>query len=241
MLGDGRGEDPDVGGALRAVAGELVLAHRGAVEVDLAALGDVLGRHVAVERLQQGRARSHPEDRPRPCGSSRGSQPSRSGRPWSRPASFARSIRPLSLPHESARRNAVTALGTARRCAAITTLEHRAQVPQQRVVAQVEPAAQVVAPLDPPVPVLVPIIRSTITTCRARQAAASSSCCDQRLGEGPHVGVGAPGRARPDRTESRHGVVGPTSAGRAGPARRGTRPTASARPAGAAAGPARRR
>ena len=32
------------------------------------------------------------------------------------------------------------------------------------------------APVDPPVPVLAPIIRSTITTCRARQAAASSSC-----------------------------------------------------------------
>ena len=52
-----------------------------------------------------------------------------------------------------------------------------AQLPQQRVVAQRQPAARGTPPrVEPPVPVLVPIIRSTITTCRARQAAASSSC-----------------------------------------------------------------
>ncbi len=54
VLGDGRGEDPDVGGALGAVRRGAVLADRGAVQVHLGALRDVLGGHVAVEVAEQG-------------------------------------------------------------------------------------------------------------------------------------------------------------------------------------------
>ena len=54
VLGDGRGEDPDVGGALGPLGGQAVLAHRGAVHVDVGALGEVLDGHVAVVLAQEG-------------------------------------------------------------------------------------------------------------------------------------------------------------------------------------------
>ena len=48
VLGDGRGEDPHVGGALGPLVGQAELADRRAVHVDVGALGEVLDRDVAV-------------------------------------------------------------------------------------------------------------------------------------------------------------------------------------------------
>jgi hypothetical protein len=54
VLVDGGGEDPDVGGALRPLRGQGVLAHGGAVDVDVGALDEVLDGHVAVVLAQVG-------------------------------------------------------------------------------------------------------------------------------------------------------------------------------------------
>ena len=51
--GDGRGEHPNLGGALGAAVGQLVVRGQGAVEVDLAPVDHVLRGHVAVVGGQQ--------------------------------------------------------------------------------------------------------------------------------------------------------------------------------------------
>ncbi len=105
---DGRGEDADVRGALRAVRRGPVLAHRSAVEVHLACARRCPRWRRAGRSSAAARRRSHPAGRPCPCGLRRRQRPSRSGRPVrrsrSRPASYARSI---SLLNALSRRHVV--------------------------------------------------------------------------------------------------------------------------------------
>ena len=54
VLGERRGEDPDLGGALGPVGGQLEVGGEGAVDVDVGAVDHVLGRHVAVVGAEQG-------------------------------------------------------------------------------------------------------------------------------------------------------------------------------------------
>ena len=158
------------------------------------------------------------------------------GRPWSLPASYARSIKPLSLPARAPRGRGHPR--TARRCAAGPTLdrvgaatnpgspkgdadprhrarfpsEHRAQLPQQRVVAQLQAAAQVVRP-------------ATSRRCR--------SSCRSSARPSPRAGPATPRPARraaaaPRRAPRRRR----TSRGRARPVVPSRSPRRRRRPAG---------
>ena len=105
----------------------------------------------------------------------------------------------------------------------------RAQVPQQRVVPQREPAAEVRRAARAAGAGLVPIIRSTIDDVPGPPAGGQLVVLQQRLGQRPDLGVlvavvggGAQRRARSPRRS-------PAGEARGRAARRGRRPTASAR------------
>ena len=99
VLVDRRGEDPDVGGALRAALGQPVVGERGAVDVDRVAVDEVLRRRRAGSSAggtRAGRRGPGSPECPRPSSQSVGAPrpgcsqlpapPSRAARPWLRPA-----------------------------------------------------------------------------------------------------------------------------------------------------------
>ena len=230
VLGDGRGEDPDLAVPCGRWPASRYWLQRRAVQVDLGALGDVLGRDVAVVGLQQ--AGDHARRAARRClvrcrRSSHGLR--RSARTCCRRASFdtVSTLWPACGRRQRPRRPSAPTGSDETRAQST-----RAQLPQQRVVAQRQPAAQVRRPrraagaglgADHPLHhhhVPGPPRRGQLVVL------------EQRLGQRPDLGVATTGRAPRSRSEA--GIASSSAAAR--PGRRapaGTRPRGSARPAGA--------